>query len=364
METTNTNQTPPAELSTNNKTSQSEVTTTNQSSPELVSATTTQASESNTSPTAPAADKSSTTKFIGGNLCILIATIFWGINVSFTKALIPQWMSSEGISAVRLVGGAILFWIGSIFVKNAKIDRSDWKNIIAGGIFGLFGFIWLFVMSLKFANPIDVSIIMTLPPTFVILIGIIFQHQRPSLLEYIGVLIGLAGAVTVILGAGHGGADGSNDILGDCLAILSCICYASYLVILEGPTKKYHPMTLLRWVFGFAAIPGLFLLIGFNKQGIWHAQSAEPWLLISFILFCVTFIAYFLVQPAIKSIGSELVSIYQYLLPVFATITAVIMKLDKLHWIQVLAMAIIVVGMVIVNIGKKKRKNNVALQKN
>lgn len=296
-------------------------------------------------------------QFIGGNACILLATIFWGINVSFTKALIPEWMSSEGISAVRLVGGAILFWIGSLFVKNAKIDKEDWKKIIAGGVFGLFGFIWLFVMSLKFANPIDVSIIMTLPPTFVILIGVIFLKQRPSFLEYIGLIIGLAGAVIVILGAGHNGTKGSDDILGDCLAVLSCICYASYLVILEGPTKKYKPMTLLRWVFGFAALPGLFLLIGFDKQGIWHAQTSEPWWLIAFILFCVTFIAYFLVQPAIKNIGSELVSLYQYLLPVFATITAVIMKLDTLHWIQVLAMAIIIIGMIIVNIGKKKRKN-------
>lgn len=300
--------------------------------------------------------KSSFGAFLGGNACILLATIFWGINVSFTKALIPEWMSSEGISAVRLIGGAILFWIGSIFVKNSKIEKGDWKKIICGGVIGLFGFIWLFVMSLKFANPIDVSIIMTLPPTFVILIGVIFLHQRPSWLEYIGIVVGLAGAVIVILGAGHGGTNGSDDVLGDCLAIVSCICYASYLVILEGPTKKYKPMTLLRWVFGFAAIPAMFLLIGFNRQGIWHAHTAEPWLLISFILFCVTFIAYFLVQPAVKSIGSELVSLYQYLLPVFATITAVIMKLDKLHWIQILAMVIIIVGMICVNIGKKKRK--------
>lgn len=304
-------------------------------------------------------DKRNVASFIGGNACILLATIFWGINVSFTKALIPEWMSSEGISAVRLVGGAILFWIGSIFVKNAKIDKGDWKKIIAAGVFGLFGFIWLFVMSLKYASPIDVSIIMTLPPTFVILIGIIFLKQRPSVLEYIGLAIGLAGAVIVITGSGHGGTKGSDEVLGDCLAILSCICYASYLVILEGPTKKYKPITLLRWVFLFAALPGLFLLIGFDKQGIWHAHTAEPWWLIGFILFCVTFIAYFLVQPAIKSIGSELVSIYQYLLPVFATITAVIMKLDKLHWIQIIAMAIIIIGMIIVNIGKKKRQNKI-----
>lgn len=74
--------------------------------------------------------------FFVGNLCILVATIFWGVNVSFTKALIPDWMTSEGISAVRLIGGALLFWIGSIFVRNDRIARSDWKKLIAGGVSG------------------------------------------------------------------------------------------------------------------------------------------------------------------------------------------------------------------------------------
>lgn len=32
------------------------------------------------------------------------------------------------------------------------------------------------------------------------------------------------------------------------------------------------------------------------------------------------------------------------------------MGLDKLHWIQVLAMAIIVVGMALTNIGKRRRQ--------
>lgn len=60
-------------------------------------------------------------------------------------------------------------------------------------------------------------------------------------------------------------------------------------------------------------------------------------------------------QPAIRDIGSEMVSIYQYLLPVFATISSVMMGLDRLKWIQVVAMLIIVGGMVLTNIGKKRR---------
>lgn len=298
--------------------------------------------------------KPSVGKFIAGNACILVATIFWGVNVSFTKALIPQWMTSESISAVRLVGGCLLFWLASLFVRNARIDRADWKLILLGGVIGLFGFIYLFVMSLRYGNPIDISIIMTLPPMFVLLMGVLFRHARPSWIKLAGVAVSFVGAVIVILD-GNSGKAGSDNLLGDVLAVASCICYAFYLVILEQPTRKYPPVTLLRWVFLFSAIPGAFLAIGFDKLPILHASVAAPWLEIGFILLCPTFIAYFLVQPAIRSIGSELVSLYQYLLPVFATVSAVLMGLDTLRWAQVAAMAVIIAGMVLTNIGKRHR---------
>ncbi|MDE7141937.1 MAG: EamA family transporter, partial [Muribaculaceae bacterium] len=70
--------------------------------------------------------------------------------------------------------------------------------------------------------------------------------------------------------------------------------------------------------------------------------------------------AYFLVQPAIKKIGSELVSLYQYLLPVFATLSAVMMGLDRLKWIQIVAMAVIVGGMILTNRGKRRRVSALA----
>lgn len=289
-----------------------------------------------------------------GNACILIATIFWGLNVSFTKALIPEWMTAEGIIVVRLVGGCVLMWLVSLFLKCQPVAKHDWPKLLLGGGVGLFLFIYLFVTSLRYGNPIDISIIMTLPPVFVILIGVIFQKQRPSLLEYLGVAVSMAGAVIVIV-AGGAGKNGSDNLLGDLLAVASTLCYAFYLVILEGPTKQYRPVNMLRWVFLFAAIPALFLIPGMQNEPIVHATKATPWLEIGFILVCPTFIAYFLVQPAIKKIGSELVSLYQYLLPVFATLSAVLMGIDHLKWIQVLAMAIIVGGMVLTNVGKRKR---------
>lgn len=309
----------------------------------------------------PVAEKSSgqsPKNILLGNGLMLITTIFWGVNVSVTKALIPEWMSAEGIIATRLIGGCALMWLASLFMRNHKIDSSDWLKLILGGAIGLFAFMYLFITSLRYGNPIDISIIMTLPPMFVILIGVMFLKRRPSAVEYAGVAVSMAGAVVVIL-AGNSGKNGPDNLLGDLLAVASTLCYAFYLVILEKPTKKYSPVTMLRWVFLFSVIPAAFLLPGMQHMPILHTTDSTPWIEISFILLCPTFLAYFMVQPSIRLIGSELVSLYQYLLPVFATLSAVIMGLDRLKWIQVLAMAIIVCGMVLTNIGKRRRVKTV-----
>lgn len=292
--------------------------------------------------------------FLAGSLAILIATIFWGVNIPVVKALVPDIMSANSITVCRLVGGAALFWLASVFVKTQKIDRPDWWRLIVGGAVGLFCFIWLLNLSMKYANPIDVSIIMTLPPAFVILIGVIFQGRRPSLIEYLGVVAAFAGAVVVIVGQGSG-AKGSDNLLGELIAVASTLCYSVYLVITEGPSHKYSPVSMLRWTFLFASVPALFLLGSFRDNTILHSATATPWIEIGFIVLCPSFLAYFLLSGALKRIGSELVSLYQYLLPVFATIAAVLMGLDKLKAIQVAAMGIIIVGMVLTNIGKRRR---------
>lgn len=306
----------------------------------------------NASPNTP--DGVSSAGFIKGNTYILIAALFWGVNISVTKDLLPEWMTPEQLSAIRILGGCILFWLTSMFIKCDRISHSDWPKLIVGGLVGIGGFLYLFIISLRYANPIDVSIIMTLPPAFVMLIGAIFLHRKVSLLEWIGVAVSFAGAATVIL-AGSSGKSGSDNVLGDVLAIASTICFAIYLVIIEKPSKTYNSVTLLRWVFLFGSVPAIFFIGGLPYMHIVKAPTFVPWAEVAFILLCPTFLAYFLTNPAEKLIGSELTSLYQYLVPVFATVSAVLMGLDRLHPAQIIAMAIIIAGMVLTNMGKRRK---------
>lgn len=298
---------------------------------------------------APDSGKGSVSGDLRGNLLILIATIFFAVNIPVVKLLNPEWLSSNDITVFRLGGGCILFWIASLFVKPDKIDRQDFPRILIGGGIGLFMFIYLFNLSLRYANPIDVSIIMTLPPVFVILINVLFRKSRPSLLEIVGVALGLAGAVIVIM-AKHSDDKASDAMLGNLLALASALCYAIYLVVLEKPTHKYRPVSLLRWIFLAAFVPCLFVLWSMPEAPMFHGGLHWGAIgMIAFVVLCPTFLSYLMINPAIKLIGSELVSLYQYLLPVFATIASVLMGLAHLHWMQVFAMVVVVAGMLLTN---------------
>lgn len=303
----------------------------------------------NPSPSRPGAGA-----FLIGNACILLATIFFGVNIPVVKELVPDWMSANSVTATRLFGGCILMWIVSLFLPKERIDSHDWKQFILGGAVGLFSFMFLFNLSLRYANPIDVSIIMTLPPMIVVLYQVIFKHARPSWLEYLGIAASFGGAFLVIIV--ERGGSGSHNLMGDLLALASTVCYAFYLIIMEGPSHKYHPVTSLRWVFLFSAIPALLLLPGLIESRIFTGVAGTgPWLGVAFIVLCPTFLSYFLIEPADKLIGSELVSLYQYLVPVIAAIASVIMGIAHIVPIQIVAMVIIIAGMVVTNIGKRRR---------
>ena len=175
------------------------------------------------------------------------------------------------------------------------------------------------------------------------------------MLEIAGVIVAFVGAFIVIV-TQHSGEKGSDNMLGDFLALASTLCYAFYLVILEKPMRTYRPVSMLRWVFLMSCLPALFLLPSLPEAEIFRSADWVPWICIAFVLLCPTFMAYFLINPAEKLIGSELVSMYQYFLPVVATLASVIMKVATIRWIQIVAMVVIIAGMLMTDVAKRRRR--------
>ena len=70
-------------------------------------------------------------------IAALLATSIFGFNHTIAKELMPNVLSPNALLYCRILGAAVCFWIISLFVKNEKVEREDFKLIIICSIFGM-----------------------------------------------------------------------------------------------------------------------------------------------------------------------------------------------------------------------------------
>lgn len=288
---------------------------------------------------------------LGGNLLALSAAICWGFNEPANKILIPDWLPATGVALSRIFGAAVIVWIISLFVKNEKIQSKDWKLFWWSAVMML-GFVYVFSWAFVTASPIDIAIILTFQPMLVVVIHAIFKHEKVGKLEWLGMAIAFGGALLVILA---GGKLESGKFIGNLYAMICAVTYACYLVIIEGPSHRYGTLNLMRWVFLFTAILALPLLFTLpHKMELLERPELMPFGVLGFIILFPTVYCYIVTPPAIRMVGSEILSFYQYLVPVIAAVVSLILKIDSFHWYQPVSFVIIVAGVMLANYAKLK----------
>lgn len=290
-------------------------------------------------------------QMIAGNLLALTAAICWGFNEPANKVLIPDWISAPGVALLRIFGATAIIWLISLFVKNEKIERRDRKIFWASALMML-GFVYVFSLAFVTASPIDIAIILTFQPLLVVGINVLFRHHRVSRLVWVGMAIAFAGALMVILA---GGNLGDGRLLGDIYACICAVTYAAYLVMIEGPSKRYGTVTLMKWVFLLTSVLSLPLLFTFPRHAPLLSHGGWlPWALLGFIILFPTVYCYIVTPTALRKVGSGIFSFYQYLVPVIATVVCVIFRIDRFEWYQPVSFVVIVAGVMLANYAKLK----------
>jgi len=175
----------------------------------------------------------------------------------------------------------------------------------------------------------------------------------------LGIFVGAMGALTLILSSRSSAAGGSN-IWGDLLCMSAQLSFSIYLTVFKGLSQKYSPVTINKWMFIYAST----CYIPFSYQDITAIQwSAIPTTALFEILYIVlggTFIAYICIMTAQKLLRPTVVSMYNYMQPIIASIATMIMGIGVFGWYKGFAIALVFAGVYIVT----KSKSKVELEKN
>ena len=293
-------------------------------------------------------------KLVVAHLAAIGANIIFGINYVVAKGIMPDYLAPRAVIFLRVTGAMAIFWVISLIMPKQAVAKHDLLKMFIAAIFGVAINQILFFEGLNLTTPINASVIMVGVPILVLFFAHFIIKERITKNKMIGIVLGFSGSVFLIIQAGNASFQGSQ--LGNLLVFTNAASYALFLVLIKPLMIKYHPLTVMKWVFTF----GFVLVTPFTLHLVLIADfriiPTNIWLSIGFVVLFTTVIAYFLNNFSLKVISPTVNSAYIYFQPFLATFVAISFGKDVLTWPEIVAALLIFTGVYFVNFNHSVNK--------
>lgn len=278
----------------------------------------------------------------------------YGINHTIAKGLMPHVIEPYGFIVLRVGGAAILFWGFGLFTKMEKIDKSDWLRIFGCAVFGMVLNMLMFFKGLSLSTPINSSVAMTVTPVLILVLTAVILKERITWIKTLGIVLGLSGALILILFQEKTQENAPNIPLGNLLFVLNAASYGLYFILVKPLLAKYKPFTLLKLFFLIAFV--INLPIGYSEliKVEWSGLGMSEIGALLFVIIGTTFLTYLFNIFALRQLSPSTVGVFIYLQPVVAATFAVLVGADSLTVLRVGAATLIFLG---VFLSTRKPKN-------
>ena len=281
------------------------------------------------------------------HLGLTLVGIIYGANFVIAKEAMPEYIKPMGFILLRASFAIIIFTlVHSLFVKE-KILQRDIPRIILCGMFGVSINQLCFFKGLAITSPINASLLMITTPVLVLILSVIILKEALNGLKVIGIICGALGAFLLIYFSQFMPQRNSS-LVGDLFVFINATSYALYLIIVKPLMKKYHPLTILKWVFIFGWFPIVFFGFPELKEVVWNFPTNVV-LAILYVLIFATVAVYLINIFALSMASPTIVSVYIYLQPVVSTIVAISMGKDNLDWIKIISAILIFAAVFLVS---------------
>ena len=279
-------------------------------------------------------------KNLKGHALAFTANVMWGLMSPIGKSALAEF-SALSVTTFRMVGAAAAFWILSAFCKQEQVGHRDMVKIFFASLFALV------------TSPIDASIVTTTSPIITMIVAAIYLKEPVTNKKVLGIFIGAMGALILILSSQAVSAGGGS-IWGDLLCMIAQLSFSIYLTVFKGLSQRYSAITINKWMFIYASI----CYIPFSYQDIasikWDSISTAAIYQVLYVVLCGSFIAYICIMTAQKLMRPTVVSMYNYVQPIVASIAAILMGIGSFGWEKGVAIALVFLGVYFVTQSKSK----------
>jgi len=282
-------------------------------------------------------------------ILLVIAPLCWAGNIVLARGV------AEIIPPVSL---AFWRWTVAFIIllplvwKYVKQDWAlmilHWKMMIFLSLTGISLFNVFLYTAVHTTTAINGALIQTVMPAVIILISVLLFNDKINRIQATGVSLCAIGTALVVL---HGKFSNFLNLSfkkGDLLMIIAVIFYALYSACLRK-RPKIHPLSFLVYTFGIGA---LFLLPFYIWEMVYIDLGEMNIKFVFSILYVAIFpsiVGYFCWNKGIEMIGANRGGLFINLIPVFASLMAIIWLNELLMIFHIVGMVLIFMGMILFN---------------
>ncbi len=294
-------------------------------------------------------------KNLAGHLCMFAACAAWGLMAPLGKDAMDHGISGTVLVSFRVVGAAVCFWLTSFFGRHKEeVAGRDLLMFFFAGMLAIVFNQCCFTVGLSLTSPVNASIVTTTLPIATMLLAALFLKEPVTGKKVAGIVCGATGALLLIMGSRNGAQKGSGNLTGDLLCLTAQCSFAVYLTVFKNLIRKYSVVTCMKWMFLYASA----VILPFTGQQLaalpWTEIPPTAWAETFFVVFVATYLAYIMMMTGQKLLRPTVVSMYNYVQPIVASIVSVAAGLGVFGWSQGTAVLLVFSGVWLVTQSKSR----------
>ena len=270
----------------------------------------------------------------------------WGTNFAVVK-IAGQSFTPPALSLLRflgmwplLIGVMAAMKLPLSFPPGRERTRVIFSGFLASGLYMV-----LFLEGMARSSAAQGAITLATAPIFIALFSVMAKQEVFRARLLVGSLIALAGVATVVL-AGHGSGTGGT-VMGSVLILLSAIVWAWSVVVMRPLLASWSPVSVLTWSFSGAALA----LIPYGAVALWRqdwgAVTVSGWLALGYLVVVAGVLAFIAYYKGLADVGPNQTSMTQFFIAPTAAFTGWILLGQAMNVIQILGLAVVIVGVFI-----------------
>lgn len=279
-------------------------------------------------------------------ILLVLATLLWGGNFVIGRAVTGS-LPPVALSFFRWCTALVVFFpfAWPFLKKEWRQVKKHWPIVLLMALTGVAGFNTLVYIALNYTTSINASLVNSMTPIMIYMLSFFMLKERLNRNQMLGTFISIAGVLFIISKGSLSNLLGFSFNFGDIVIIGGVICWSIYSIFVKQYAGKLPSYS----TFFVTIALGIIMLFPFllielaNEQTviIWSTSSLLSILYVGVFASIVAFISW---NSAVAEIGANKAGIFLNLIPVFATVFAIIFLNERLAWFQITGGAFVVVG--------------------